>query len=196
MRSAFRSAIYLSFFSVLTSWAQGALGATSPASTLNPVTAKTLSEYQAQLEANKKIAAAFYAPGATTEQRYQLMHPDYIQHNPNFKKFADENGMDYREGYKEMVMRRPAATPPAGASAADAPQPPPVNNHYLVLAENDLVFLMRQQWRQDPTKPAGNFYAAYAWDTFRIKDGKLYEHWDGAVIAPPPSSVPPVAPGR
>ena len=40
----------------------------------------------------------------------------------------------------------------------------------------------------DPTAE-GRFYEAFTFDTFRIRNGKLVEHWDGAVINPP-------APGR
>ena len=43
---------------------------------------------------------------------------------------------------------------------------------------------MRQQFAQDPNEPPGAFYERFAWDVFRVMDGKLFEHWDGAVIQP------------
>jgi predicted SnoaL-like aldol condensation-catalyzing enzyme len=146
-----------------------------------------VAEYKAQEEArlaeNKKIASAFFAPGVTADDRYALLHDEYIQHNPVFKKAADEAGVNYKQGFKDMMTRNMANPPPA--PDPKVPAPPQGNPLYQVLAEGDLVFIMRQQFRQDPTKEPGNFYEAFAWDTFRIKDGKLYEHWDGAVINPP-----------
>jgi predicted SnoaL-like aldol condensation-catalyzing enzyme len=139
---------------------------------------------QARLEENKRVASEFFRPGITAEERLALLHPDYIQHNPNFKKFADENGLSYYDGFAQMFGARGGGAGRAGGGgqAADTPQPPPGNNLYLVLAEDDLVFIMRQSFRQDPNEAPGTFYEAFAWDTFRVRDGLLYEHWDGATI--------------
>lgn len=155
--------------------------------TLQAARDAAVAEYQAaeaaRLEENKKVASAFFAPGVTGEDRYAMLHDEYIQHNPAFKKLADEAGVGYKEGFK-MMMERNAANPPPPADP-NAVQPPQGNPLYRVLAEGDDVFIMRQQFVQDPTKEPGNFYEAFAWDVFTIKDGKLYEHWDGARINPP-----------
>jgi predicted SnoaL-like aldol condensation-catalyzing enzyme len=68
----------------------------------------------AQLEANKKVAMAFFAPGA---DRVALADPSYKQHNP--------------------------------------------------------------------TASAGTWYEGFTFDVFRVRNGRLVEHWDGAVINPP-----------
>lgn len=155
--------------------------------TLQAARDEAVAAYKAQEEArlaeNKRIGSAFFAPGVTTDDRYALLHDEYIQHNPAFKKFADEAGVGYKEGFKMMIERNAANPPPA--PPANVPQPPQGNPLYRVLAEGDDVFIMRQQFVQDPTKEPGNFYEAFAWDVFTIKDGKLYEHWDGARINPP-----------
>ena len=39
--------------------------------------------------------------------------------------------------------------------------------------------------RQHPTPEPGKFYEVFTFDTFRIRNGKLVEHCDGAVINPP-----------
>ena len=52
-------------------------------------------------------------------------------------------------------------------------------------AECDVVTIVHKNYRQDPTAEPGKFYEVFAFDTFRVKDGKLVEHWDGAVINPP-----------
>ena len=140
----------------------------------------TSANEMARLEENKRIASEFFRSGITVEERLDLLHDDYQQHNPAFKKFADENGLGYKEGFRQMmgeIMSRAS-----GGSEATGPTPPPGNNLYMVMAEGDNVFIMRQQFAQDPTEPPGTFYERFAWDVFTIRDGKLYEHWDGAVI--------------
>jgi predicted SnoaL-like aldol condensation-catalyzing enzyme len=139
----------------------------------------------AQLEANKKIAMEFFRQGITAQERYNLLHDGYVQHNPAFKKFADDNKISYKEGFLKMMSANMARAGGAGAGRGAGPQPPPTNATYLVMAEGDLVTVLQQRNLQDPTAPPGTFYQQYWFDTFRIRDGKLYEHWDGAVIAPP-----------
>ena len=53
------------------------------------------------------------------------------------------------------------------------------------MAECDLVTVIHKSYRQDPTAAAGTFYEGFTFDTFRIRNGKLVEHWDSAVINPP-----------
>jgi predicted SnoaL-like aldol condensation-catalyzing enzyme len=145
---------------------------------------EAMAEKAAMLEENKQVASEFFRSGITAEERLALLHPDYMQHNPVFRKFADENGISYYEGFAQMFARRGGGGGRGGGgnADADAPQPPPGNNLYLVMAEDDLVFIMRQSFRQDPNEEPGTFYEAFSWDTFRIRDGLLYEHWDGATI--------------
>ena len=45
--------------------------------------------------------------------------------------------------------------------------------------------MIHKNYRQDPTAEAGKFYEVFTFDTFRVRNGKLVEHWDGAVINPP-----------
>lgn len=138
----------------------------------------------AELEENKRIAMEFFRPGITVEERADLLHDDYQQHNPAFKKYADERGLSYKEGFMQM-MGQIMAGGRGGGRGGQGPQPPQGDNTYMVLAEGDTVFIMRQQFAQDPTEPPGTFYERFAWDVFTIRDGKLYEHWDGGVINPP-----------
>jgi predicted SnoaL-like aldol condensation-catalyzing enzyme len=132
------------------------------------------------LEANKKLAAAFFRKGATPEERMALLHPDYVQHNPLFQRFNDVNGIHGRDAVEAFVKAR---------AAAGTPQPPPNPGNdptYLVMAEGDLVTVLHKQMLPDPQN-AGKFYESFTFDTWRVKDGKLYEHWDGATI---PDKVP------
>jgi predicted SnoaL-like aldol condensation-catalyzing enzyme len=143
----------------------------------------------AQLEANKKVAMAFFAPNA---DRVALADPSYKQHNPAFVKGGKEAGLSDFEYFKSRFggPRQGGAGGNAGrgqAPAAAGPQPPAGNPLEIVMAECDLVTIIHKNHRQDPTAAAGTFYEVFTFDTFRVRNGKLVEHWDGAVINPPAS---------
>ena len=155
----------------------------------------------AQMDKNKEVVRAFFKPGVTGKERYDLLDDGYIQHNPGAKKMADDLHVSYKEGFRQMLDRMGGnfPTPPTQIDGAAVPSG---NMTYMVLAEGDLVFVMSQQYRRDPTIASSVvFYPAYTWDVFRVRNGKLYEHWDGATIntRPPgggpggPSGGPPAA---
>jgi predicted SnoaL-like aldol condensation-catalyzing enzyme len=49
----------------------------------------------------------------------------------------------------------------------------------------NVAAIIHKNNRHDPTAPPGTFYEVFTFDTFRVRNGKLVEHWDGAVINPP-----------
>jgi len=143
----------------------------------------------AQIEEVRKAGIAFTrSQGA---ERVALADPSYKQHNPAFIKGAREAGMSDYDYFKARFGGPPAARQggaPAGAragGAAAAPAPPPGNNTEIVMVECDLVTIIHKNNRQDPTAPPGTFFEAFTFDTFRVRNGKLVEHWDSAVINPP-----------
>jgi predicted SnoaL-like aldol condensation-catalyzing enzyme len=140
----------------------------------------------AELEAAKKTALEFFAPNV---DRVALADPTYKQHNPAFVKGAREAGMNDYDYFKSRFGGPPAARGGgAGARAGGAPagpQPPQAAPYEFAVAQCDTVFILRKQYRQDPTLAPGNFYEAYSFDAFRVRNGKLVEHWDMAVINPP-----------
>jgi predicted SnoaL-like aldol condensation-catalyzing enzyme len=141
----------------------------------------------AELEANKKVAMAFFAPNA---DRVALADPSYKQHNPAFVKGGKEAKLSDYEYFKSRFGGPRQGGPGGGAGggqapAAAGPQPPAGNPLEIVMAECDLVTIIHRNNRQDPTAPAGTFYEVFTFDTFRVRNGKLVEHWDGAVINPP-----------
>ncbi len=134
----------------------------------------------AQLEANKKVALAFFS--STGADRVALADPTYKQHNPAFKKRAEDNKVTDYEEFKTTFLNqagRGGRGPPTG------PRPPPGNQLEVVTAECDIVTTIHKNYRQDPTAEPGKFYEVFTFDSFRVKNGKLVEHWDGAVINPP-----------
>jgi predicted SnoaL-like aldol condensation-catalyzing enzyme len=55
-----------------------------------------------------------------------------------------------------------------------APEPP------LLIAEGDKVMMMLVRELPDPADPSRT-YKSYWFDLWRVEDGKLAEHWDGAL---------------
>jgi len=136
----------------------------------------------AQLEANRKVAMEFFRVAGA--DRVALADTTYKQHNPAFKKRAEDNKVTDYEEFKATFTAQ-AGRGGAGRGPAAGPTPPAGNPFEVVTAECDIVSVIHKNYRQDPTAEPGKFYEVFTFDTFRIKNGKLVEHWDGAVINPP-----------
>jgi predicted SnoaL-like aldol condensation-catalyzing enzyme len=156
---------------------------TPPAQQANPSPGCTATP--AQLEANRKVALEFFR--TTGEARVALADPSYKQHNPAFKKRAEDNKVSDYEEFKNAFLAQAARGqgPGAGRGAGSGPPPPQGNPFEVVTAECDIVTVIHKVYRQDPTADPGKFYEAFTFDSFRVRNGKLVEHWDGAVINPP-----------
>jgi predicted SnoaL-like aldol condensation-catalyzing enzyme len=156
-----------------------------PANAANPAPGCTATA--AQLEANKKVAMQFFR--VQGDERVALADPSYKQHNPAFKKRSEDAKISDYEEFKNSFGSAALAARQGGAGAGRGqgagPQPPPGNPFEIVTAECDLVTVIHKNNRQDPTAAPGKFYEVFTFDTFRIRNGKLVEHWDGAVINPP-----------
>ena len=144
--------------------------AARPACTLTP----------AQIEANRQAAMAFFKPGVTAAERVAMVDPSYIQHNPVFKKFAQDNRLNDYDAFKARLAQGfgPPPAPPAG------PAPPPADQYALVMVDCDLVTILHKNFRQVPGAAPGTWYEAFTFDTFRVRNGKFTEHWDAAVLPP------------
>ena len=152
-----------------------------PAVQANPAPGCTATP--AQLEANRKVAMEFFrAAGA---DRVALADTSYKQHNPAFKKRAEDNKVTDYEEFKATFTAQAGRQGGAGRGPAAGPTPPQGNPFEVVTAECDIVSVIHKNYRQDPTAEPGKFYEVFTFDTFRIRNGKLVEHWDGAVINPP-----------
>jgi predicted SnoaL-like aldol condensation-catalyzing enzyme len=138
--------------------------------------------------ANKKVVLDFYAAlneaDATnsTKQRIagiveKYLSPEYQQHTINLPG----SGTD-REKLIKMFQDRPP--PPPGAAAM------PRQRTDAIMAEGDRVMLLTSRDLRDPA--SGETKPSYIFNMFRVKDGKLVEHWDIAAGMPP---APPGGPG-
>lgn len=141
----------------------------------------------AQLEATKKVGIDFFSG---LVDRHTLIDPTYKQHNPGLKKQAAEAHITDAEQINQTLTRLfgpegRGQVQGGGRGPAQGPQPPAGNQLEIVTVSCDLVTVVHKAFRQDPTAAPGTFYEAFSFDTFRVKNGKMVEHWDGAVIAPP-----------
>ncbi len=120
-------------------------------------------------EKNKKVVREFYEAvfrkhdlGAVS----RFMHEDYIQHNPDTDQ-GMKGFIRFHEGFF-------AAAPDFCAT---------INR---MVAENDLVFVYNTITGTHTNegflhyRPTGNKICFDAVDMFRLRDGKLCEHWDVA----------------
>ena len=157
------------------------LAAAAPALAQPAAKACTLSS--AEIEANRQAGMAFFKPGVTADQRIAMVDPTYVQHNPVFKKFAQDNKMTDAAGFAARLKQ--GFGPPPGAAAPAGPAPPAPDQYALVTVDCDLVTVLHKNFRQTPGAAPGTWYEAFTFDTFRVKNGKFTEHWDAAVLPPP-----------
>jgi predicted SnoaL-like aldol condensation-catalyzing enzyme len=139
--------------------------------------------------ANKKTVLDFYAAlnaaDATHTMKERIpgiaekyLSPDYKQHT----LFLPGPGTD-REKLVRMFQSRPAL-PPAGTTAI------PKQRTDAVMAEGDRVMLLTSRDQPDPA--TGELKPSYIFNMFRLKNGKLVEHWDVSPgMAGPPAGAPP-----
>lgn len=133
-----------------------------------------------QEQANKQ--AVLNGFGGGFDSFIKSIDPNYKQHSPEFKRFGEVNGV---QGAKVFdVMGEAFKLTGQGGVPKPVPGQPAGNNEYMVLAQCDLVTIVATTFVPDPQYP-GKFYETYRFDVFRVKDGKLTEHWDGGKIPNP-----------
>ena len=122
--------------------------------------------YLTGIALNKKIVTDFYRlvfEPRNPDLIEQYVAPDFIEHNPRI-----EGG---REGLIKFLKTLP---PPATDEIGSEMKNPPA----YVVAEGDLVVFLFKQKTPDP-KDNTKTYDRFTFDTFRIRNGKIVEHWDG-----------------
>lgn len=148
----------------------------TPPAQANPAPGCSVS--RAQLEANRKVVLDFFR--ASGEARVALLDPAYKQHNPVMARQAQqENLSDYEEASKSFLEQAHGTVHGLGLGPT-----PPGNRFEIVTTECDIVTVVHSGFRHDPTGQS-KFYEAFTFDAFRLKGGKLVEHWDGASLSAP-----------
>lgn len=122
----------------------------------------------AQLEANKQLVLAMWhevIDGRNVDAARKYMSPDYKQ-----------NSHSAPSGVEALIAFLHTEFPDS------QPLPPgyPLTKFEFVLAEGDLVQLMFQREIPNP-EAAGKTLKVWWYDTYRVKDGKIVEHWDSAL---------------
>ncbi len=115
---------------------------------------------------NKKIVTDFYRlvfEPRNADLIEQYVAPDFVEHNPLI-----EGG---RDGLVKFLKMLP---PPASDDIGPDMKNPPAH----IVAEGDLVTFVFRQKTPDP-KDKTKTYDRFTFDMFRLKNGKIVEHWDG-----------------
>jgi predicted SnoaL-like aldol condensation-catalyzing enzyme len=128
----------------------------------------------ARLEANKQLLLHDFALSGDLEARKQLRTGDYLQHNPRFVALTGARGP---EAWANAIGGARGKAPLTDTDFSFRSTP------VLVMAEGDLVTAIYKAVLPDPDHP-GKTYEAFTFETVRIRDGKLAEHWDAAKLAP------------
>lgn len=134
-----------------------------------------------KLAANKKLVFDFWRivlDAHHTDQAIKFVDADYIQHNPMVP-----TGRDALVKFVGTLPRRDI-------------QPTIADPVVSITAEEDLVTIAFLLAEPDPRSAAKKTYTTTRFDMFRVKDGKIVEHWDDARLGVPPPGAggpPPAA---
>jgi len=146
-----------------------------PALLLSACTVKTEGEdaqvaaSQSQLEANKKLVLDMWhevIDGRNIDAARKYMSVDYKQNSPSAP-----------DGVEALIAFLHTEFPD---SEPLEPGTHPLTKFEFVIAEGDLVQLMFQREVPDPHR-FGQTVKTWWYDTYRVRDGKIVEHWDSAV---------------
>jgi predicted SnoaL-like aldol condensation-catalyzing enzyme len=127
----------------------------------------------AQEKANEKIVVDFereVLQAHNVQPAAKYYAPDIMQHNPNVP-----SGL---QGFQDFFSRIWKEPKPVEAQLDPKPE--------ALIVKGDLVMVMIKHTNPDPND-ASKTYDSYWFDLFRVKDGKIVEHWDNALKNPPRS---------
>ncbi len=130
-------------------------------------------------ESPKQSIIRFFGFQGTREERsVATQNDDYVQHNPRFLRMDDITGAKGRRAWvaasEEGQRRNIVLVALNGIRLA---------NPIILIGEGDLVHAVYRGNVADPKTP-GQTYEAFAFETFRMRDGKFSEHWDQVRLEP------------
>lgn len=127
-------------------------------------------DYFAALDRLETVDARDYKEQAR-QAVTKYLRPDYIQHNEAFARFGQGSA-----GLIRMLESRLDAS-----KSSSKPAPQGASRVLIVAAQGDLVTRVNSREQLDPSKPP-----LIIFNLFRIQDGLIAEHWDGASGGPAP----------
>lgn len=156
-----------------------------------PAWAQQSAAEAARLEANKQVLMKFFALAGDVEARKKMLTDDYKQHNPRFVELTGPTGSQAWADAINTARGRIRVTDP-DFNLRSTP--------VILMAEGDLVTAIYKAVLPNPDDPSKT-YEAFNFETVRIRDGKLAEHWDALKLekgwmeglkSPPQPSAPAV----
>lgn len=129
----------------------------------NPDHAAMLASDNPQLAANKKLVYDMWRvllEAGQYQQAEKFLSDDYTDHNAVIAPG--------RNAFVEYLKQRPQQTVQNRVQAKIT----------SITAERDIVIINYVRDLENP-KEAGKMYTTSGFDMYRIKDGKIVEHWDG-----------------
>lgn len=135
----------------------------------NPDHESMLASKDPALAANKRLVYDFWREvfeAGQMDLAAKYMAEDYVQHNPMVPTG--------RQAFIDFFSR--VKKPAPVAAKVNAPL-------VAIMADGDLVMLAFAREYPDPKDPSAKYSTTW-FDMFRIKDGKIVEHWDPALKRP------------
>ena len=140
---------------------------------LTPVGQAQSAATAAQFEANKNLVRELYKNfPANPEAAAQVLADYYVEHAPRFVEYNQVNHMNGKPGFIQATKSILGGIGRAGERGAPQARVPE-----LTLAEGALVTFIWKRSVPESKDPSKN-YEAFTFDTYRVKNGKLAEHWD------------------
>jgi len=136
-----------------------------------PLPAQTKASMTPQEQAILKFVLDWWREGVVArhpEMVKKYFADNFIQHNPNLAGGT--------AAIEKMVSRR--------LPIEIQPTLPRSETPVLTVSQGDLVTLVFEREAPDPQDPSKN-YKYNAIDIFRVRNGKIVEHWDGSKKDPP-----------
>ena len=136
-----------------------------------PLPAQTKASMTPQEQAILKFVLDWWREGFVAhhpEMVKKYFADNFIQHNPNLTGGT--------AAIEKMVSRR--------LPMEIEPTLPRSETPVLTVSQDDLVTLVFEREAPDPQDPSKN-YKYSAIDIFRVRNGKIVEHWDGSKKDPP-----------
>ena len=137
-----------------------------------PAPAQPKASMTPQEQANLKFVLDWWREGFVArhpEMVKKYFADNFVQHNPNLTGGT--------AAIEKMVSRRLPMDIPATLPRSETP--------VLAMSQGDIVMLVFEREAPDPQDASKN-YKYNSIDIFRVRNGKIVEHWDGSKKDPLP----------